>query len=36
MSNGSTLKQFGRLKYVDPTNIFKNKNSYSLTYSRTI
>ena len=22
MSNGSTLKQFGRLKYVDPTNIF--------------
>lgn len=30
MSNGSTLKQFGRLKYVDPTNIFKNRDgSYS-------
>lgn len=25
MSNGSTLKQFGRLKYVDPTNIFKKR-----------
>ena len=30
MSNGSTLKQFGRLKYVDPTNIFENRDgSYS-------
>lgn len=30
MSNGDSLKQFGRLKYVDPTNIFlKRDGSYS-------
>ena len=30
MSNGSTLRQFGRLKYVDPTNIFEKRDgSYS-------
>lgn len=28
MSNGSTLKQFGRLKYVDPTNIFLKRDGY--------
>ena len=28
MSNGSTLKQFGRLKYVDPTNIFLKRDEH--------